>query len=132
MSTLHQRVQFFYSKGKYRFKPWHQNVMGQKLKKIFNKYNPYDPPPPLVESIEEKGTFQVTDYPEHFTPYIDSFIVQYMRDLSEKSKAYHAKQKPLQKKSPPYPSVSDAAPAKRVRKRIPIKTAPNNPLWKSN
>jgi hypothetical protein len=97
--TLHQRVQVFYSKDRFRFQPYAMNKMGVRLKAEWDRITK-NSPLPVVESVEESGTFQVFNYPESFVTLMDQLIKVSKTDILQAAKkkklSKEAKTKPLQ------------------------------------
>lgn len=114
--TLHERILVFYAKDSFRFKLFHKKKMGSRLRNIWDNVIKGSKLP-VVDSIEEYGTFKVADYPEQFVPIIDQMIRVFKSELLEERKT----KKPDTKKKPQCapPAVTDGKPRrKRIQKPI--------------
>lgn len=119
--TLYIAIQKFYLRDKFRFKPRHKNDMGKRLGALWKSLHPGSASLPLVDSIENDGTFKVVEYPEHFTPMIDQLIRNYHQEILQASRERRAKEAADQQAAAPRP-------LKKERKRIPVKQIP---AWKA-
>lgn len=123
--TLYARIQHFYQRDKFRFKPRHKNDMGKRLGALWKSLHPGHDPLPLVDSIEDAGTFKVVEYPQHFTPMIDQLIRNFHQEILQASRERRAKEAADQQAAA-HAALSTTP--KKERKRIPVKQMP---AWKS-
>lgn len=101
--------------------------MGKRLVALWRCLHPGAAPLPTTESIEDAGTFWVSQYPDEFADMIDQLIRNYHQEILQNAKEARIKRATSpppspQKKLPPPPPVI------KTRKRIPVK---NIPAWKS-
>lgn len=124
MPTLYQRLEVFYAKDKFRFKERDKKRIGIRISTLWKELHS-DEIPPVIQSIEDTGTYQVFEYFEEFTPLMDQMIRNVHKEILDASK----ERKRLAANPPENMAISSPAPPlallpkKRKRKQIPA--------WKS-
>lgn len=120
--TLYQQIQQFYRQDKFRFDERTKKQIGARLARLWKELHGNDPRPPIIDSIEDTGTYRVFDYPSEFTTIIYQLIRTVHREILTRAKEKRLKEAVQTQIPPPLPPVVNAPP--KIRNRIPVKAKP--------
>lgn len=127
MPTVYSRICSFEETVLFRFNQKGRLIIGALIAHAWRKENNvYDMNNlSLVQSEEKEGVFMVLNYPDTFTSTIDTIIKGYVKRVIEKGERKRITEKPntTQPRTTPISYSSD--PAKKERKRKPIKPQPH-------
>lgn len=115
MATVYERICEYEKTNRFRFTAQGKKNVGSHTHRAWLESG-NEGTLPYVESIEPAGTFQVLNYPDHFTENIDEIIRWYV------NRAYQLYLKKISEKPrQATPQILASEPQKkRPRKRIPI------------